>query len=193
MNGAAFTTQRDIALTNSANKGVTAMSNSLPVNVRQTPQPPSLHWAIVLVLSILTFGLFSFFWAFRQALFAKKIDPKNMAPLQVAASFALVLFSFLLGFVNALTVSRGGEASSLGSTGLVVSLFQLFMFISAALQIRKTLTAYYGIRMNAFLTMLFNVYYVQFHMSQIVKIQLPGPGQQGSVVLPVSSVANAGD
>ena len=167
------------------------MNISTPVAGQIAPKPPSLHWVIVLVLSIITFGLFACLWMFRQARFARKIDPSNKAPLQLATSFALVLFSILLNVVNAITVARGGESSNLGITGTMMSFFTLFMLISAYLGIRKTLTSQYGIQMSAVLTVIFNIYYVQYHLSRIVRLQNPRAPQLPDAIHPVSAVGRA--
>jgi hypothetical protein len=167
------------------------MNVSIPAGGQVVPKPPSLHWVIVLVLSIVTFGLFACLWMFRQARFARKIDPSNKAPLQIAASFALVLFSILLNVVNALTVARGGVSGNLGITGTVISFFTLFMLISAYLEIRKTLTRQYGIQMSAVLTVIFNVYYVQYHLSRIVRLQDPRVPRLPDAIHPVSAAGQA--
>lgn len=169
------------------------MNISTPVAGQIVPKPPTLHWGIVLALSIVTFGLFACLWMFRQARFARKIDPSNKAPLQIAAGFALALFSILLNVVNAITVARGGEASNLGTTGTMMSFFTLFMLISAYLEIRKALTSQYGIQMSAALTAIFNVYYVQYHLSRIVKLQSPRAPQAHDAIhsVPEPGRANA--
>jgi hypothetical protein len=138
-------------------------------NYANTPKPPSLHWGVVLVLSIATFGLFAFFWMFRQARFAKKIDPTNKAPLQILMSLVLFLFALLMNGLVAMTVARGGQASDLGPMSSVIRFFEFFMLVSAYLQIRKTLTKHYGIQLNALWTVLFNVFYVQHSLSRIAK------------------------
>jgi len=49
--------------------------------------------------------------------------------------------------------------------------FQILMVITAYLQIRKTLTQHYGIKLNALLTVFFNLYYVQYHLSKLARTQ----------------------
>ena len=49
------------------------------------PIPPSLHWALLLLLSIVSLGLFSRMWIFVQARFVKKIDPAGYASLWLVA------------------------------------------------------------------------------------------------------------
>jgi hypothetical protein len=147
------------------------MNHSALVPDKVFVKPPTLHWAIVLLLSIATFGLFAWVWMLRQARFVRRIDPSNKSTMQIAMGFALVLFSILLTVVNSITVARGGESTDLGITGTVMYFFVLFMLVSAYLEIRKTLTSHYGIPMNAILTVIFNVYYVQYHLSRIAKLQ----------------------
>lgn len=51
----------------------------MPGSFANSPVPPDLHWALVILLSVITFGLFGLIWAFRQAAFVKKIDPTSKA------------------------------------------------------------------------------------------------------------------
>jgi hypothetical protein len=39
------------------------------------PTPPKLHWALVLLFTVLTLGIFLIVWMFIQSSWAKKIDP----------------------------------------------------------------------------------------------------------------------
>src|SRR5882672_3510516 len=55
------------------------------------PIPPNLHWALVLLISLFTFGLFGLVWIFVEASFVKRIDPRNI-------SRALLIVAFLLEF-----------------------------------------------------------------------------------------------
>jgi hypothetical protein len=162
------------------------MNNSTPVASQNALKPPSLHWMIVLGLSIVTLGLFACLWMFRQARFARKIDTSNKATKQLAMGFALVLFAILLTAMNAITVARGGESSNLGTTGSVMSFFTLFMFVSAYLEIRKALTTQYGIQMSSVLTVIFNVYYVQYHLTRIATLYHGRAPQSPDVILAVS-------
>ena len=167
------------------------MTHSTPISNQSVPKPPTLHWAIVLALSIATFGLFAWVWMLRQARFARRIDPSNKSTMQIAMGFALVLFSILLNVVNSITVARGGESSSLGITGTVMYFFVIFMLVSAYLEIRKTLTSQYGIEMNTVLTVIFNVYYVQYHLSRIAKLQLARAPQLPNGIHPISEAGRA--
>ena len=137
------------------------------------PKPPSLHWALVLVLSMATFGLFGVVWMFIQARFAKKLDPGNRAVLLFTASLALFLFYVLLLAVVALTLARGGEGTNLSPAANVVFLFGTIFTINGFFQIRGSLLKYYNsvepinLKLSGVMTFFFNVYYLQYHLARI--------------------------
>src|SRR6267378_836963 len=56
----------------------------------QYPAPPSLHWGVVLLLGILTCGLFGWVWAIVQANWMRKVQPASKA--LVLWSIAVLLF-----------------------------------------------------------------------------------------------------
>ena len=63
-----------------------------PVNL-----PPKLHWAIVLVLSIVTFGLFLVVWLFVQAAWVRKVRPKSKALFYLIGYIGVAFASGFLG------------------------------------------------------------------------------------------------
>src|SRR5207248_9890014 len=59
------------------------------------PSPPSLHWALVLLLGMIT-GLFTTIWMFIQASFVKKLDPQTKATMLYARGLVAVLAGSLI-------------------------------------------------------------------------------------------------
>jgi hypothetical protein len=149
------------------------------------PKPPSLHWAIVLGLSIVTLNLFGVVWMLRQALFARQLDPPNRAVYQLALNLVLQLFVFVLSFLNGFYTAKTGQPLGVGSVTNLMQGFAVIMYITAAFQIRATLMKHYGIKLNAALTFFFNTYYFQYHLSKIAHSQL-------TPFAPPSSSAQAG-
>jgi len=169
------------------------MTDSFPNGDRQTPQPPSMHWALLMVLSIVTFGFFNYVWALRQAWFIRKVEKKNVAMLEIALSIALMAISGALNLLNLWNARTGGEVMDLSSTGQLLWLFQILMFTFGILLIRKALTEWYGVRMNLTMTLFLHVFYVQYHMSRIVKLQLPLSRPYESEVHGMPSAIRAGN
>src|SRR5262252_7060381 len=53
----------------------TSAGGYAPVAVSQYPTPPNLHWAVVLLLSFITCGIFTKVWLVVEALWLKKVKP----------------------------------------------------------------------------------------------------------------------
>ena len=136
-----------------------------------TPRPPSLHWAIVLGLSIVTLNLFGLIWMIRQAVFVRKIDPPNRAAYQLMVSLLFQVVLALFSAMNAITLAKTGQGTDLGIVTNLMQGVSFVLFITAAFQIRAALMKYYGIKLNNFLTFFFNTYYFQYHLSKIAKAQ----------------------
>ena len=88
------------------------------------PRPPSMHWALVLLLAIVTFGLFNWVWLFVQSSWVKKIDRSSSARGLFAAGF---LLAFVGGFANgAFNLPALGVLGALaGSIVVIVGCFSM--------------------------------------------------------------------
>ena len=64
------------------------------------PIPRTLHWAVLLLLNILTVGIFANIWCFVQANFARKIDEGSRAMLWYALSIGAELCSLVVATVG---------------------------------------------------------------------------------------------
>lgn len=134
--------------------------------------PPSLSWGLVLLFAMLTFGIFSWIWAFKQAGFAKKLQPRSNAGM-------LLLFA-IVGFVLTILFSIGMIAVDASAGKAILSLLSTLcnltgsvLFVVAAFQIRAAMVNYYttvepiGLKMSGVMTFFFNILYIQHHLSRI--------------------------
>jgi preprotein translocase subunit SecY len=78
---------------------------SAPPVVRAVPDPPRLHWAWLLVLSIVTFGFFGSVWMIVQANWVRKVRGRSRtlpwAIANASALPALFLFALVMGALGA--------------------------------------------------------------------------------------------
>ena len=58
-------------------------------------RPPALHWGLVLVFHMLTFGIFSAVWMFRQAIWIGRIDPMSNPVVKLSLAFLLSLLGMV--------------------------------------------------------------------------------------------------
>ncbi len=139
------------------------------------PDPPEMHWALVLLLGIVTCGIFLIVWAFRQAAYAKKLDPSNRSTLYYV--FYAVCFSveILLTIANAVQPN-----DSVDILARVVQLGGVVCLLVGAFALRDTLERHFqseepvGLRLSGVITFFFNTLYFQYHLSRIANWRRTG-------------------
>jgi hypothetical protein len=128
------------------------------------PAPPSLHWAIVLLLGIVTCGIFLWVWAIVQANWVRKVQP---------ASKGMVLWSFaiLLSLVNGVLSAVPDNAGK--GFGAIARLAAAILWIAGSFSMKSSIEEHYntaepiGLELNGVMTFFFNVFYFQYHFTKI--------------------------
>ena len=134
--------------------------------------PPDWHWAVVFILSAFTYGLGGIVWAFRQALFVKKIDPASKAVLQLGLGCAAMLVQVIFYYVAFATLASGDGEWIVGVV-LLLNLAILIPIYLAIFGMRRSLVAYYnavepmGLQLGGVMTFFFTILYLQYHLSRI--------------------------
>ncbi len=131
------------------------------------PMPPDLHWAIVLLVSIVTCGIFKLVWLFIEAAFVKKIDQ--------ASNTTLLLVSALVCEAGAIVAAVAGhpEPDSITAASVLLGLATAVLMLVAIYGMRSSMLHYYnqtepfGLEMNPVVTFFFGVYQIQHHFSRI--------------------------
>ena len=134
-------------------------------DVDDYPQPPSLHWALVLVFWILTGGLFKFIWMYRQAAWVRRIDPSSKALWVLAAGFAggVVLPTITL------FLAPSDSALTLTVVLLPLRLGFAVAWVWSYLSMRQSVEARFDLNLSGIMTFFFTVFYLQYHMTSIAK------------------------
>jgi hypothetical protein len=115
------------------------------------PKPPSLHWALVLLFTVLTCGLFGLVWMFVHAVWVRRIDPTCNA-----------LFVLAVGIPLQIVVGLDGHELLASLVGAVAATWAYFMM-------RSVIEARFGIALSAVMTFFFNELYLQYHMTAIAE------------------------
>lgn len=132
------------------------------------PPPPSLHWGIVVLLGVLTCGLFGWAWAIVEAVWLRKVQPASKALLYWSIAIGLLALEITLAFVPDPTLRTMMIFPRLG--GIV-------MWIVAAFSMKNSLEEHYnvaeplGLTLNGVMTFFFNVYYFQYHFTRITELK----------------------
>ena len=126
-------------------------------------RPPELHWALVLLITVVTCGVFGMVWIFVQAAWAKKADPRCNATLM----FVIYLVAFAVYMAAILTeYQRFLILAGLSYVACVAC------YIVGIFSIRRAIHNYYhdapfSLHLSGFLTFFLNVYYFQYHFTRI--------------------------
>ena len=138
-----------------------AMAPPQPV-VQGGPLPPGLHWAVVLLIGIVTCGIFIYVWMFIEASFVKKIRPQ---------SNALMLYTIgVAGFFATALLFANRELRMLApfiNVGCVIALVLGHFQMKAALEDYYNNVEPLNLRLSGVMVFFFNVLYFQYHFTRI--------------------------
>jgi len=143
------------------------------------PIPPALHWGLVLILGMVTFGLFQIVWVFVQTGFIKKIDPKNNSRMLFVLTVILEFVSVGLS-MSVMFLGAGRAGGMIAALGLPVSLAAAVCALLALFKMRSSMLQYYNtvepiqLKLSGVMTFFFNIYYFQYHFSRIAEWKKTG-------------------
>ncbi len=152
--------------------GATGTVYSGPIAVSVVP--PDLPWALVLLLSVITFTLFGWAWLIVQAAYVRRIDNESKGVLLAVFSLAC---AFLGWFTTALSRTWDGETTPWAGVFLFVG---FILLLGAIFQIRSDLEDYYNVvepinlQVNGVLTFFCGILYLQYHFSRIAQWKKTG-------------------
>jgi GYF domain 2 len=136
------------------------------------PLPPNLHWAIVLVLGIVTRQLFNLIWALIQANWARKLSGDNK-PVVLVAMYPAAMIAGVLTMI----LFRGQPYAGLGGlfvvAGAIIYLVGVFS-IKAAMEEYYNSTENIGLSLSGVMTFFFSTVYIQYHINAIARWKKTG-------------------
>jgi hypothetical protein len=141
--------------------------------------PPSLHWALVLLFSFLSLGIFSWVWSLNEASYAKRLEGgKNAQMLMIIAVVGQV--AYYLVFMGTQTANYDDVRVGLSLFEFICSVGGLVVFYVAVFQIRRALLTHFnttepiGLRLSGAMTFFFTILYLQYHLTRIAKWKRTG-------------------
>jgi len=141
------------------------------------PMPPQMHWAVVLVLSWITFGLAGLIWIFKQAGFVKKIDPTSKATSMLLSSLGFMALQIVLFIVM---IKSPSIAAMLSLLTMLLNVGIVIVGLMAVFGMRKSIVRYYNtvepiqLQLSGVMTFFFSTLYFQYHFSRIAQWKTTG-------------------
>ena len=138
------------------------------------PAPPSLHWVIVLLLTVVTLGAFAWVWAFVQAIWVKRLTG-TWKPI--------IWLSVPLGLLVAASI-RNPDASVPASFG--------WLFVLGVFSTRRHVVRHYksvepiNVKIGFWETFPGTIFYLQYHFTRIARLKREQPQLFAPYVTPVA-------
>lgn len=128
---------------------------------RSLPMPPDMHWGVLLLLCLVTCGLFWIARVFTQALYARKVVPECRAP------FYYVVYLVSLGAQIALGGTGARPGADASPLALLATLVGLVFVIAGHFSLKAALEEAFRRNLSAVMTFFLNVFYFQWHMHDV--------------------------
>jgi GYF domain 2 len=154
--------------------GTPAYSSVSP-NMSATPVPPDFHWALVLLIGIVTCGIFFWVWFLVEAAFVRKIRPQSNGIIFAAGALVCNIGGQFIRIVGVL-----GHHFGLTPFGSLVGIASFVLYVVAAFTIKSDLEEYYNsgepinLKLNGVMVFFFAVFYFQHHFSRISRWKKTG-------------------
>jgi hypothetical protein len=147
-----------------------AFSHNGPVSVASIyPDPPNLHWGLVLLFGTITCGLFSVVWDIVQAAWLRRVEPQSKSLyLYCGAAGALVLL-FTSSFLSAIDHTPADAFTS------ILKLVYYVILLVARFNFRSSMEDHFngpepmGLNLSGVMTFFFGDIYFQYHINDIVR------------------------
>jgi hypothetical protein len=136
------------------------------------PLPPDLHWVVVLLLSIVTCGLFAWVWMFIEATYVKKLRPANRSTVLYAIGFGILCVAGVM--------ANNKTDASIKSLGGLLEIGGLIILVVGHFQLRTSLEEHFNteepisLQLSGVMVFFFNVVYFQYHLSRIRRWRTTG-------------------
>jgi hypothetical protein len=148
-----------------------------PAGVAQYPDPPNLHWALVLLIGFFTCGLFIVVWDFVQSAWMRRVNPRSNALFFYIGEVAV---SFLGGgartFLIFSSMMRNATHTYPVAGGLIFLVsFTLLEF--ARFDMRRSMEEHFngpepvGLTLSGVMTFFFGSLYFQYHFTRINELK----------------------
>lgn len=132
------------------------------------PNPPNLHWALVLLFVVLTCGFFGIAWEIVQAAWMKKIEPTTRSLYYYGGAALMLTAVFVMSFEAGITHTQNPLTGLFNLGYIVLALAGRFSFKSA-MEDHFTGRDPMGISLSGVMTFFFGGIYFQYYINDIVR------------------------
>lgn len=161
----------------------------------EIPEPPSLHWAAVLGLGLVTFGGFWWAWTIVEGTYVKRLDPKNRF-MDTFVVMGYAMSAFVTAWVISLCIVayvRPNQEMGMGNPLVIMDLIgvllcpaSLVVYFMAMPKMRRSIEGYFAdvepirLRLNAGMSICLGIFYFQDSFRRIAVWKRTGVWESGA-------------
>jgi hypothetical protein len=141
------------------------------------PDPPNLHWGLVLLIGMFTCGLFFSVWDFVQSVWMRKVNPRSNALFFYIGEFTLSLLGGVGRTWLVFTSALGNRYHSYLGLGFGIFVVSFTLLELARFDMRSSLEQHYngperiGLSLGGVMTFFFGSLYFQYHLTRINELK----------------------
>lgn len=142
------------------------------------PDPPNLHWGLVLLFTILTCGLFALVWSIVLAAWMKKVEPESKALYWYIGEIGVMVLSVFAGAgIGAVMGLHRLDHTGMSGIRVLMQLASFVVTIIARFSMKNSMEEHFnvaepmGLSLSGVMTFFFGCLYFQYHFSDIVRIK----------------------
>jgi hypothetical protein len=141
-----------------------------PAGAVPYPDPPNLHWALVLLIGIFTCGLFFIVWEFVQAVWMRKVNQRSNA---IFFYIAATVIAFGGSFARIGLMVASGFHNTHPFFGISASVLSFVLAEFAFFDMRRSMEEHFngpepiGLSLSGVMTFFFGYLYFQYHFTRI--------------------------
>jgi hypothetical protein len=148
------------------------------------PDPPNLHWGLVLLLAVVTNGLFQLIWEFIQCAWLKKVQPDATALAKYITAYAMLFGGLIVAIIAGVLVATTSQTGNTPVAGILLGLLAaigyfggIIMIFVARFSERASLEQHFngpepvGLKLSGAMTFFFGSLYFQYHFNRINELK----------------------
>jgi hypothetical protein len=143
------------------------------INGSVYPDPPNLHWGLVLLFSLLSCGLFSAAWNLVQGAWMKKVAPQSTALYYYVAGICVLAAVLFASFEAVYAHSSNSIAGGMNLVYFILMLIGRFSLRSSLVQHYNSVEPM-GLSLGPVMTFFFGDIYFQYHFNDIMRRKYAG-------------------
>ena len=141
------------------------------------PDPPDLHWVLVVVIGLFTCGLFFSVWDIVQSVWMRRVNARSNALFLYIGEFAVSLLGTTGRVALIFTGAMHGMRLTYPFLGLMVFAVGVTLLELARFDMLRSLEEHYngpepiGLRLSGVMTFFFGSLYFQYHFTRITQMK----------------------